>query len=491
MSMLSPRHDSTPVPYDLSALQDFFSSDLDFDPHLAIPSESSLDVLPIDFDSNVQAPVLGQMELAAIESSTMPPVNFSRRPLSSVYRQKFETRAVKPTNIDNPYDMSQVFSYGSDKVRAEVKEVFRENLTAFQADILRLPTPEVSEVALKMFTGDKSVVSNQPKKKFRLNYFGNSVEPIISPSGSVIYSARRLTEQDRKLIYERMEKQNNPQSASIGARISSFFSKKQEVESRFEKTSDLNLDHVTAEIQDFEYDNQAILVVLSNGRKLPLSNFVTFFAVGSSQLAELISSAKNMCFRGISAELTLKSLRADLHTLKRTQATLCVDKDSIKQFKAQKAAEFDVQVDLRKSLLSDSDHSTKLFCDQMNVLLDSVSPVTNLDVSSTIKSYMQMFVDKSISTLQKTPRKKSFFKKSNFISRGLRAIKSSGSILKDFSYWLEQYALNPQDQSCINMYNVYHAKFMSEVDKIISSKNENKDRVLVSCCRQILSYIKK
>jgi len=488
MSMLSPRQDSTPVPYDLSALQDFFSTD--FDPHLAIPSESGLDVLPKISNANLEPPVSDQMVLAPIESSTRPPVNFSRRPLSGVYRQKFETRAVKPTNIDNPYDMSRVFSYGSDKVRSEVKEVLREDLSAFQADILRLPSPEVSEVALKMLTGER-VVSNQPKKKFRLNYFGDSVEPIISPSGSVIYSARRLTEQDRKRIYERMEKHQNPQSSSIGARVSSFFSKKKEVESRFEKNSDLNLDHMTAEIQDFAYENQAIVVVLSNGRRLPLSNFVTFFAVGSDQLADLISSAKNLCFRGISAELTLKSLRADLQSLKQHQATLCVDKDSIKQFKAQKAAEFDVQVDLRKSLMSDSDHSTKLFCDQMNVLLDSVSPVTNLDVSSTIKSYMQMFVDKSISTLQKTPRKKSFFKKSNFISRGLRAIKSSGSVLKDFSYWLEQYALNPQDQSCLNMYNVYHAKFMSEVDKIISSKNENKDRVLVACCRQILSYIKK
>ena len=176
--------------------------------------------------------------------------------------------------------------------------------------------------------------------------------------------------------------------------------------------------------------------------------------------------------------MSLKHLRAQ-------EPVLCIDSDTLDKVESQKKAEGAFRSELQTFFRKPSDLSSKIVCEHITSCFETICPQTVLDTKNAYLNIIRDFLQGSIKGMAVNYKKRSLFG-SNFISRGLRAFKGSGSLIKDFSYWMREYALNPTDEGCANMYHFYMQKYMDQVSKIINTSESSPDRVLVACCRQLL-----
>ena len=246
----------------------------------------------------------------------------------------------------------------------------------------------------------------------------------------------------------------------------------------------------TQEILGFHFLNGLIHVQTSNGSCLPLSTFLNFYSVNSSSTARLIAQAKNLSFQGVAPEKILQTLQMSLKHLRAQEPVLCIDSDTLDKVESQKKAEGAFRSELQTFFRKPSDLSSKIVCEHITSCFQTICPQTVLDTKTAYLNIIRDFLQGSIKGIAVNYKKRSLFG-SNFISRGLRAFKGSGSLIKDFSYWMREYALNPTDEGCANMYHFYMQKYMDQVSKIINTSESSPDRVLVACCRQLLGYLKK
>jgi len=379
-------------------------------------------------------------------------------------------------------------------VREKIKGVFGESLTDFQQQILRWPSAKVSaiELALPKIRVQKADMRSGFKPK-KLNKFGKSLEPIITPEGRYIYSARKYTPKQRQKMYERMERSRRPLKDSWSGRVTRFFQRKPNYPDM--ATSDMglvsNLSNLTFEIVDFELRDGTVFINLSNERSLSLHSFLYFYTVNSPEVAELVTKAKNLCFQGVCDNVIVNILRDDLEQIKRDSQALCVDTDSLNMIVSQKEAESQLDSGLAVFFRSNSDEGCNIVCGRLEQLLETADPQIVTDPKKFYQNYIKRFLFVSMKGLALNDQRGKFFGCGNFLSRGWRAMRGGDSLLKEFSYWLREYAFNPTDTACINMYNFYLQKFMTQVEILIDNSKESPERVLVAYCRQVLNYIKK
>ena len=74
---------------------------------------------------------------------------------------------------------------------------------------------------------------------------------------------------------------------------------------------------------------------------------------------------------------------------------------------------------------------------------------------------------------------------------GFQALKSKGSIVQDFAYWIKQYALNPTNRRVKAMFNEYYMQFKKQISLFLSSNKSNAPSLISSLCTQLVNSIKK
>ena len=104
---------------------------------------------------------------------------------------------------------------------------------------------------------------------------------------------------------------------------------------------------------------------------------------------------------------------------------------------------------------------------------------------------VDFFISKCVEGILETKSTLKEKLKSNFLFRSFRAFSSSSSMVKEFAYWLQQYALDPTNQRVASMFAQYQTEFKKQVSTLLKSKNGNSSSLISSLCTQLLGNLKK
>ena len=151
--------------------------------------------------------------------------NISDFTLSRV-ESKFDTNKANdgleffsPNDIED-FNVMNVFETATNRVRSRVQITSQVNSNHLDRHrVLDMPSLDlISDVSV---SNHADLISKSTHTEFKVDYFPGW-EPIITPTGGRIYSARKMTEKQRMLNKKRLNNLNRPQTPGFLDRTKSF-----------------------------------------------------------------------------------------------------------------------------------------------------------------------------------------------------------------------------------------------------------------------------
>jgi hypothetical protein len=400
------------------------------------------------------------------------------------------TETFSSDDFDN-FDLLNVFETVSNRVKSRVQQTTQvDSANVYRNKVLDMPSLDlIEEVVVANHVG---VISQAKYTEFKANYFPGW-EPIITSTGGRIYSARRMTDKQRAMIQKRLENLNKPKTPSFVDRTRSFlFPSNDNIPVKgFVDTTEV-LKNSSFQIYSFHFSNGSLRINLNNGICVDLETFLRCYAVNNSDIKELFTLTKNLLFRGIDSDELLSVINPKLLNLKRSYKNICFDKSAISQSKLLKSRVSECQSLVKNYVSKSTSHNPSNITSVVKDIIDLTSCNTVQDKK---KSKALECVDFFLSTcVEGVLEAKSGFGekfKSNFLFHGFQALKSKGSIVQDFAYWIKQYALNPTNRRVKAMFNEYYMQFKKQISLFLSSNKSNAPSLISSLCTQLVNSIKK
>jgi len=440
---------------------------------------------------------LSDYTLSHVESSINPvqrSSSGSRNQSSYVAQNNLESPSSVSTfdsSAQNYFDLGNVFESATDKVRSQVKRVSKPRTQeGYNYQYLDLPDIDlVNDVSLETF--DESTLQPQ-KTDFRVDYFPGW-EPIITPSGGRIYTARKLTNKQRALIQSRLDNLNQPKPPSLLERTKSFFfpkNSKNQVNGRIDTTEVLR--NSAFKIDSFQFSHDSLYINFESGASVCIETFLKCYAVNTPELQDLFATAKNLLFRGTNPTDVITILNRNLYALKFAYKNVCFDKSAIAKSKLLQSKVSECNSRVRGFFKQSKGSNPNLVTGLIKEIIDltTYSTATNQERSQASEC-VDFFLSKCVEGVLESKSTISEKLKSNILFRGFKVIKPKGSMVQEFAYWLKQYALDPTNERVSSMFHRYYDEFKNQISVFLNSKSSNASSLVSALCSQLISSIKK